>query len=1014
MPLKKLFWIANGVVVIGIIIVIIIVTRPPFVVDLTITCTDQYTNPIENAEISIDDDLIGNTDSNGQIKTRIKNVPRKGSKEVNIKIVKGEEYEEFNKTVEIPGNNDTFDLPITLTKPLKVIAEWVYYPTGQISPIPVVGGKVMLFDESGNPIKDGVTNSSGSVEFRFPAEKGVRIDCSTDSSDIYQQYPGMSSGRTERSPFFINDDEEYRITIPDNIVTRRVKYTIEMPDTISPSILASSVMKINGVAAVNINKKEATWEYQEEVYDGETKVVSISRTDYEFTPSSQTFKITKDKYDYKMVVTKVEYSPERTFKILCYDADNNLMINVDVMIIDKDNKVVSVPKIVNPDKSITVKKNLKNGTVKVNIKSKTNFKYTPADGQFSITSSISDYELVARETSQIPVKIKCYDQNGKGLASVNISSDEIKGITNDLGELNTFVEKSGTAKLTFSKGGYLTDNIELFIPKQGVVFNYYLWNGKRTPSYDITLGTWNDLSGRNQEEMVSLRRMTIDRLKREYGFSDGTKYTISGKLTIAEKGGRKLLYSSIYQQGELVASAEVPYGPTSNLQSVAGDLAESLMGNFPFEGVVLNASGTMKASIDYARNLQKGRELEIFKVTRDSNGKLSGNEGKIAEGEIVSSAGANVYIINTNKKGNISEGDWIRLKLNPPPGSLTVIVTDSKTDQPVDGMNIYYDEDEFFGGKTDQNGTTTFKVKYGKSYRVIGKMLDYETQPKNVTVKGNAETVKLSAVKPMFSLSISSDPSGCAVSINGNRIGTTPIKNYEIGGGNYIMTLVDNSGNVVNERTINPFIIPDKGSSEKFDALAISYNVSDRNVDVFVNMVVAYKQDRKNKVEAAIKNGNYQEAIDLLKPVSKKLTQDYANSRQKAGTIYANNLRDYNNAAEMFKQVISVERRYASAYYNLGYSYFNLKKYEEAIKSFDGVFENKMYLVKEDAPRIIHDTYYYKAQSYYKNSANTDNVKMACEQYFDNFDNQLKKTSEYASNSAYYDGCNKEIEGIYK
>ena len=260
--LKKLLWIANITVAIGIIVVIaIIFTGKGCDRDYTfvVTCVDkESSNPVENVEVRINGELLGSTNSKGQLKQKISRKSLTGTSEVIVEVEKEGWYQKVAEKVEIT-NKKKYSVDISMGNFMTARFEWLYRPN-QNSEAQVVGGKIKLFDESRRLIAEGVTNDMGIAEIPFSAEKSSEIGYETDASEIATKYPGILL--TPRDTFLVTDDSSYELpTIIDiggsNGKAKR-KFVIELPNNIDQSVLGTIAMKING-KDINPQKKKNSW-----------------------------------------------------------------------------------------------------------------------------------------------------------------------------------------------------------------------------------------------------------------------------------------------------------------------------------------------------------------------------------------------------------------------------------------------------------------------------------------------------------------------------------------------------------------------------------------------------------------------------------------------------------------------------------------------------------------------------------------------------------------------------------
>ena len=64
---------------------------------------------------------------------------------------------------------------------------------------------------------------------------------------------------------------------------------------------------------------------------------------------------------------------------------------------------------------------------------------------------------------------------------------------------------------------------------------------------------------------------------------------------------------------------------------------------------------------------------------------------------------------------------------------------------------------------------------------------------------------------------------------------------------------------------------------------------------------------------------------------------------QALGVIYLTKLQDYDKAMEHFRKALSIDRTYSEAATNLGNTYFDLKRYDDAIDSYKMALSNPQY-----------------------------------------------------------------------
>jgi hypothetical protein len=1004
-------------------------------VSIGVACRDENGKPLADAQVKVNGKLMGTTDSKGRIKVRIPEVPKRGTKSVVIEVEK-EGYTQKDKRYNISVN--TPELQVEVWRDLILDVNWVQMKRDEPK-APVVGGKIALVVQAGMEEvlrRESRTDDEGRTIFTFNARKDSLLKVSANLEPFIRannpdiQAPGMRI-------ITVTDEMNYETSLISGIEPVQVTFIV---DIFGLSELSGVILKING-QEIEPEIMPGTLSYSEEAYEGDKRTLSLSHKEYDFVPSSETFTLTTDT-TYTMNVTAVEKPPFRNFDIVCRDQKSEPLSDAVVLL-----NGLSTGKTTKKDGRLTLSRRLREGE-KIEItleKPGYTFEYDPENGGFAIGRG-NEYQLAVtamRVIEKVAVTIRCFDQEGNGLPGVNISSSDgaISWTTDSAGVSVQETNPNRTILLAFSRDGYVTDrDVRLEVPKSdSVSLDRYLV--RMTSSvYRVGIGPFEfsppELSESMSGDAARAGKMIAVKLEGEYsslsvaqrivdktpeelreGWDESEiplDFVFLGGLT---RGAEKMSISGalLRRQGISSVSAIREYEMGENLTNVTDSLVEELMEGFPFEGYVIEAGpDSIRVDMGREQKVSRGNSLEIYHTKRDKNGRVSGDAYPIGVARVLEVNDSVSIAGEIRKRGSeeISIGD--RVMRIPVSGlsRLTVMVKERGTNSPLAGMNLYYGKYEMYGGRTDKQGEASFNVPRGIEVEILGTSPGWRVEEK-VTVLGNEDILRCFAERETYALNITSEPSGCAVYLDDESIGSTPIRGYSAMEGSYELKLVDESGDK-GSRTL-PIVIPDTSPSRKFESVGMKYGISERDVNIHVDLVIPLDDRRRDEVKRLVGSGQYKESIELLMVVSEYVKKDYLSSRQWVGSIYANNLQDYDNAIAVFKELVDREKRFAAAYYNLGWCYYKKGEYDEAIRNFPEVIRYRTYIADEDVMRVIHDTRYFYAKAHYeiaRGNGNVANVVTACESYEDFYDKTLTGRQEYDIDKKYYDTCKDEIQNI--
>ena len=250
---------------------------------------------------------------------------------------------------------------------------------------------------------------------------------------------------------------------------------------------------------------------------------------------------------------------------------------------------------------------------------------------------------------------------------------------------------------------------------------------------------------------------------------------------------------------------------------------------------------------------------------------------------------------------------------------------------------------------------------------------------------------------------IESDPASAEVSVDGEKIGRTPILD----------------GKMVNLgfHTVKVGLGGDYRDWE--EVIEFAKKTEDRTGSA---RVVLYK-DYLRIAERALQQHNVDNAI-LAYQGAGKGHPDYSEAHHRLAQIYLDEKNDYEAAIREFENVLSlpenqqlVFKQYAVAFTNLGHAYYErgsaliqkdrdtaAKSFAKAIENLRKAKQNTRFFPNAHYDEAVHDTYYYTALAYHKlyqltkkNSILND-ANVAWREYFDFFPKGLEGDSVFEEN----------------
>lgn len=1028
-----------AILVIFIVSYFIITKRGAVDVLVGITCRDENGDIVGSAEVkylSPTTEVIGLTDTSGRIETWVKGIRRNGSRKIEVEAQKTG-YGSTSHIFDIPGSAPNQEVELKMWRNLRLDVTWNYARRG-MPKTPVAGGKVTLEGGMVEGSTETTTNNEGRASYIFKAVKGTKLKVSGSKPDMAPPYP-MEPVVTELT--------NYAVELRSGCVPKTIEVIVTGLE--NPSDINGIGLRVDNLpVSTRIENDRIIYSgcfYESDAYDQYRKKVGISHPEYNFVPHEKTFLITKEN-TYRMETRAVRRIVQ-VFIVQCTEESGSPLLGAEVFL-----NGTPTGKSTDRNGSVTVSGQFKKGdSVNVTL-SKTSgdivYDFTYVSGNvFNITDQ-REYTLTAtakpikrREPVEpVKVSIRCFDQNGNNLSGVSITSSDgaISGVTDNNGVSSNTASPGQPLTLSFSRDGFLTDgNINLTTPGRGEVsLNRYMLD-LSPPKCSIGIGEFEfnppELAERESVKARLFKGFISDKLDVDYGFSIVTDGVSGIKSDEARRGwgnniradviliprltqgdeerGRIGLSAFLFQkQIGPATSPTQEYGSNDRPADVVDNLIRKLMEEFPYMGYVTNAADDMRVRMGRKQNIKDGDGLRIFRTIRDGEGRITGTGSQIVRAKVTRVVDDNECIarVEAPGTGTVSAGDLAIRRDGDQYVRVNLTVRDPNRN-PLGDVNLYHGESRLYGGKTGRDGRTSFRILRGVRVLISGSTTGWRVRGE-VMAMTDGEEVSLVAEPEEYSISIDSDSPGCSVSINGKTVGNAPIRNYKVSEGDHTLKLSGQAGE--REAKIQ---IPYKGDRDRLRrSSGIEYTQEGNNISIKMDLVIPLDEWRRKEVERLVSiedEKSYKEAIDALTLVSSFVKDDYLEARQWAGVIYSEKLKDYDNAIAMFKSAIVREYRYAAAYYNLGWCYYQKGDYNSAIKNFDEVFRYQAFLDKKDAPRILHDTWYFISKAYYgefkRTGSNKSQVIAKCLDYLDfKIDDTV--------NTQHYDNCRDEINNILK
>jgi tetratricopeptide (TPR) repeat protein len=500
----------------------------------------------------------------------------------------------------------------------------------------------------------------------------------------------------------------------------------------------------------------------------------------------------------------------------------------------------------------------------------------------------------------------------------------------------------------------------------------------------IIVKGWRDKPLKRTVDMIVLGSVAKD----DQGFLIETKFYTSG--------------------GKLIHSQLARARSEGGISGAAKDIAAAVLAKFPFEGTVTGSDGD-RYRINLGKSgykIGKNMEFNLMTPRLDETGKISGYReiGRLKTRKIDDDF--SVAEVDDLKKGEkVTPGDRVvRLVIREDEEQeKNVVILSTKGGLPPDvsplpGVNIYMNDE--WVSTTGSDGKAEVHVRLGKKYDLVLYRHGYQQASDKMRVEKNRERKEYSLTVNNAMFKVESQPSPADVSVDGDKIGRTP--------------LTDGKPVTLGFHTVNISVGGDYRDWE--EVLEFASKVEDRTGS---RSVVLYK-DYLKIGERAEQKGDMDGAITAYRSTEKG-HPDYSESHHRLAQIYLDDMNDYDAAILEFENVLSlpeneqlVYKQFSVAFTNLGHAYYEkgnalvvkdkeaaAQNFAKAVRNLQRAKQNTRFFPTMRYDEAVHDTFYYTALSFHKlylitkKSTTLNDANLAWREYFDFFPQKLEGTAVY-------------------
>jgi PEGA domain len=519
-------------------------------------------------------------------------------------------------------------------------------------------------------------------------------------------------------------------------------------------------------------------------------------------------------------------------------------------------------------------------------------------------------------------------------------------------------------------------------------------------------------------------RLNIDKIIvkgwRETALRKTVDMIILGSVAKDDKG--YLIETKFYTSGgKLILSQLTRAKSEGDLNSAAREISAAVLERFPFEGTVV-AVDDERYRINLGKTdyrISKGTDFTLMTPQFNAAGKVSGyvEIGKLQVRKTEGN-GSWTEVLDLRKGEKIEIGDKVVRRFyheGEEESSRNAFVLSARGGVPPDvsplsGVNIYVNNEWL--GSTGSDGKAVVPVRINKNFTLVLYRHGYQQLTETVKIEKNKDAKEFTLEVNNAVFKVESEPSGAEVFVDGEKIGTTPIR--------------EGKPVTLGFHTVKVSVGGDYRDWE--EVVEFSKKEENRTGSAKINLPKDYLKIGARAAQA----GDFDAAIKAYQSTEKG-HPDYSETHHRLAQIYLDDKGDFEGAIREFENVLSlpenqqlVFKQFSVAFMNLGHAYYEkgsalvqkdkdgaAQSFAMAIQNLQKAKQNTRFFPNERYDEAVHDTYYYTALSYHKlyqitKKANLLNdANLAWREYFDFFPKKLEGNNTFeqtrASAQKYWD-----------
>jgi hypothetical protein len=507
-------------------------------------------------------------------------------------------------------------------------------------------------------------------------------------------------------------------------------------------------------------------------------------------------------------------------------------------------------------------------------------------------------------------------------------------------------------------------------------------------------------------------RLNIDKIIvkgwRETPLRKTVDMIVLGSVAKDDKG--YLIETKFYTSGgKLILSQLARAKSTNDVSSAAKEIASAVLERFPFEGTVV-AVDDERFRINLGKTdyrISKGTDFTLMSPQLDAAGKVSTyRETGRLQVRKTEGNGSWTEVQDLKKGAKIEIGDRVVRRFyhdGEEESSRNTFVLSAKGGVPPDvsplaGVNIYVNNEWL--GSTGSDGKAEVPVRLDKNFTLVLYRHGYQQLTETVKIEKSKEAKEFTLAVNNAVFKVESEPSGADVFVDGEKIGSTPIR--------------EGKPVTLGFHTVRVSVGGDYRDWE--EVVEFSKKEENRTGGATIKLPKDYL-----KIGArAEQKGDFDAAI-MAYQSTEKGHPDYSETHHRLAQVYLDDKGDFDNAIREFENVLSlpenqqlVFKQFSVAFMNLGHAYYEkgsalvpkdkdaaAQSFAKAIQSLQKAKQNTRFFPNDRYDEAVHDTYYYTALSYHKLYQLTqkgnllNDANLAWREYFDFFPKKLEGNSTF-------------------